>query len=291
MPLIDINKFRNAEILDENIRDYEGSNELARKLIMTYANDNAKSNAVLPSPSQQALLDKYLTGFLNSVVFTYGLINKGQEFNTDELITRWNNLTTYFVNNINPLYNYYVASKLDNDITTRVKDIYDQNLSLYADYGDVDYGLNTNALDTLYSYVKNGVLRPIPHAIINNEDELTSERLEKLNAKLEDRYADSSEDEDGDIPPLLPVAPVAPVAPVEDGSSSENEELEGLLASGKRKKVVRGKGLVNNKAIKDASLGKTPSGYTTSQASPNRDSVKTVKSHYYGKGLPKLIRF
>ena len=69
MVVIDINKFRNKEVLNEDIRDYEGANELARKLIQTYANDNARSEDTVPSPQEKTMLDRYLTGFLNSVTF------------------------------------------------------------------------------------------------------------------------------------------------------------------------------------------------------------------------------
>jgi len=280
--MIDINKFRNAEILDENIRDYEGSNELARKLIMTYANDNAKTNAVLPSTSNQIMLDKYITGFLNSVVNTYGLVLKGEHFTTDDLITRWNNLTTFFVNQINPLYNYYVVNKFTNDIVTRVDDIKEKNKSLEEEYGDLKYGLNKNALTLLYNYVKNGVLRPIPYTLLNSVDEIDIDRQDALRDAEQRRYANTPSP-----PPPALAPPLAPSPPASRPASPYLGQLYGF-GEGIEKKEVKGMG---KKAFKDASLGETPSGYTTSQASPNRDSVKTVKAHYAGKGLPKLIRF
>jgi len=407
MSLIDINKFRNAEILDEDIKDKKGENELARKLIMTYANDNAKSNNVMPSVSEKNTLDKYITGFLNSVVSTYGDVIKDNYFSTDDLITRWNVLTTYFVNSINPLYNYYVINKFSNDIISRLTDIVDVNENMERENADIQFGLNVDALDMLLRYVKGGVLRPIPYSLINSADKLSIARQEELEAMKRDerhrqrraRGEDSNtedergedergEDEEGEDDdddgnsgdegalPLVPyVAPELPyVEPdydeeearrrgeegredaeqarildvsvgkynrmieqrateygidartlkrrireaVETGGitqaqfhalmlrekawreqdakdarhearrargedSDTEEEIEG---DGRRKKVVRRK-----LAYKDASLGKTPSGYATSQSYPNRDSVKTVKAHYAGKGLPKLIRF
>jgi hypothetical protein len=116
MPIIDINKFRNAEVLNEENLYNDGAQELARKLIETYASDNAKTNQIQPSPQIQKILDRYITGFLNSVVFQYGLLVKGEEFSTDDLITRWNALASFFKSDISPLYSYYVVDKIDKDI-------------------------------------------------------------------------------------------------------------------------------------------------------------------------------
>jgi len=389
MSLIDINKFRNAEILDEDIKDKKGENELARKLIMTYANDNAKSNHVMPSVSEKNTLDKYITGFLNSVVSTYGDVLKGNYISTDDLITRWNVLTTYFVNSINPLYNYYVINKFSNDIISRLTDIVDVNENNERENEDIQFGLNIDALDMLLRYVKGGVLRPIPYSLINSADKLSIERQERLEAmKRDERHRqrrargedsdtedergeeeggeeEGGEEEEGDDDDgnsgdegALPIVPyVAPDYGEDEARRMEQEGLEDeeqarqldvsvghynrmmerrateygidartlkrrireaeetggisqdqfhalmlrekawreqdaqdaeeeMEGDGRRKRVVRRK-----LAYKDASLGKTPSGYATSQSYPNRDSVKTVKAHYAGKGLPKLIRF
>ena len=165
-PMFDFNRYRNAEVLNEENLTNEGAQELARKLIQTYASDNAKSNAIQPSDSEQISLDRYLTGFLNSVVYEYGGIFSGVGFNPEELITRWNALTTFFVNEINPLYAYYVIDKISPEIVERIREMRDWNVTNGNDGGNLRYGLNQTALDLLFRYAQNGVLRPIPYSLI-----------------------------------------------------------------------------------------------------------------------------
>jgi hypothetical protein len=194
--IIDINKFRNKEILNEDIRYYKGSNELARKLIQTYANDNARSEDIVPPPQEKAILDKYLTGFLNAVVFQYGNVARGQSYSVEELISRWNNLTGFFVSNINPLYSFYVVDKFSNDIVSRV-----EALSRFSRRGDADdAGVNGDAIELLLRYVRNGVLRPIPYKLLFSPEEVNVplRALENLRPALEESDDD---DDDPDLPP------------------------------------------------------------------------------------------
>lgn len=279
MVLIDINKFRNAEVLNEDNLYNEGAQELARKLIQTYASDNAKTNQVQPNPQVQKVLDKYITGFLNSVVFQYGLMVKGEEFSTDDLITRWNALATFFKADINPLYSYYVADKIDKDIVARIKDLKEFNQRADDD-GNLTYNVNNTAMDLLYRYALNGVIRAIPYSLIYSKDELSQQRLERVNALEAARNAQEDVSEDEGSPVF----------------SSDSDGSEGSLGGmGKPKKKIAGKGrLVGKKklAYKDAALGETPSGYTTSQSYPNKDSVQTVDASYSKKGQkPRLFVF
>jgi hypothetical protein len=55
---------------------------------------------------------------------------------------------------------------------------------------------------------------------------------------------------------------------------------------GKGKKDKKGKG---KKALKDASLGETPSGYATSQSYGQKDSKKTVVAAYAPKRRTKKV--
>ena len=203
MVVIDINKFRNKEVLNEDIRDYEGANELARKLIQTYANDNARSEDTVPSPQEKTMLDRYLTGFLNSVVFQYGNIVRGHTYSVEELISRWNNLATFFINNINPLYAFYVVDKFSNDIIERVEQL--AQYSRLAE-GD-DAGVNGDAIDLLLRFVRNRVLRPIPYNLLFSADTIQA-RARELEAIPPPPAADefdypptppSSDDDDEDI--------------------------------------------------------------------------------------------
>jgi hypothetical protein len=59
----------------------------------------------------------------------------------------------------------------------------------------------------------------------------------------------------------------------------------GDIGLGKPKKG-KGKNTTTRFAKKDAALGVTPSGYTTSQSYPSRLSQKTVQASYAGKGKP-----
>ena len=335
IPMFDFNRFRNAEVLNEDIRDYEGANELARKLIQTYANDTAKTNQEVPSASEQAILDRYITGFLNAVVFEYGKLVRGEEPNVETLITRWNSLATFFNNDINPLYSYYVINKIDNDIIARIDDLKEWNDDGNDEEGNLNFNVNKGAMDMLYRYTKNGVIRPIPFSLIYSKDDLSQRRLDRIEEIEEERRGDYS-------PPPSPVTAVAVApaiaralaAPVPVGTKpltkAEKKVIKAVQARAaaltppaspivarlvpkatpivapapapvatvppkkgftlpffnKKTRKGNGRNTTTKHASKDAALGRTPSGYTTSQSYPSRLSEKTVKASY-GKGLPK----
>jgi hypothetical protein len=377
--MFDFNRYRNSEILNEDIRDREGANELALKLIQTYANDTAKTNQEVPSPADQAILDRYITGFLNAVVFEYGKMVRGDEPNVETLITRWNSLATFFNNDINPLYSYYVINKLDNDIVARIDDLKEWNDRGDDEEGNLNFNVNKGAMDMLYRYTKNGVIRPIPYSLIYSKDDLSVDRLNNITVLENERRlvplpvfgpaaapapavaavaapavvapavarrgrparvaapAAAAAAAAAASPPaarrVLPVRPVLPAiatrlvrpGPVRPASPRLRPAVRrpvrpaaapaaafpyvagppairlvgpiapprpvspdldlGDIGLGKPRKG-RGKNTTTKHAHKDASLGRTPSGYTTSQSYPSRLSEKTVKASY-GKGLPK----
>jgi hypothetical protein len=230
MVIIDINKFRNKEVLNEDIRDYEGANELARKLIQTYANDNARSEDAIPSPQDKAILDRYLTGFLNSVVFQYGLLTRGQPYSIEELITRWNNLSSFFVNSINSLYSYYVVNKFSSDIIERIEAIARNNLR----DADNQLGLNTNAMDFLLRYVRNGVLRPIPYNLIFSRQEILNQnQADQANREVGIFGEDDDEDQppQGGPPPPFERPPPSLGDPSSGGPSTEEPSFRTFNAT------------------------------------------------------------
>jgi len=343
IPMFDFNRFRNSEILNEDIRDREGANELARKLIQTYANDTAKTNQEVPSPSDQAILDRYITGFLNAVVFEYGKMVRGEEPNVETLITRWNVLATFFNNDINSLYSYYVINKLDSDIVARIEDLKEWNDDGNDEEGNLNFNVNKGAMDMLYRYTKNGVIRPIPYSLIYSKDDLSTRRLARIEEIENERRGDFSPPPSPihmtpatmGLPTLLPPAIARAIAaPVPAGTkpltkkekraiaavaraaaamtppasptlmrpvarvpivapvaapivAAAPKSLFGItLPSFGKKKKGKGRNATTKHAHPDASLGRTPSGYTTSQSYPSRLSEKTVKASY-GKGLPK----
>ena len=285
MPIIDINKFRNAEILDEENLYNEGAQELARKLIQTYASDDAKTNQIQPPPQTQKILDRYITGFLNSVVFQYGLLVKGEEFSTDDLITRWNALASFFKTDINPLYSYYVVDKIDKDIVARIEDLKEFNQRA-DDEGNLTYNVNNTAMDLLYRYALNGVIRVIPYSLIYNKDEISQRRLDRITQLEDERNNEDDLPEEGEEE--------TPEEAEASGSDSEGSEGSlGGMGKPKPKKKIAGKGRLEGKkklAYLDAALGETPSGYTTSQSYPNKDSVPTVEASYSKKGKQNKTR-
>jgi len=304
--MFDFNRYRNSEVLNEEILDNEGAQELARKLIQTYSAENAQTNSLAPSPADQEALDKYVTGFLNAVVFEYGKYVRGDEPNVETLITRWNALATFFKSKINPRYDYYVLDKLNSDIVERIQDLKDWNDRGDDEEGNLNFNVNKSAMDMLSRYTKNGVIRSIPYSLIYSKDDV-SDRRRELIADLELRRRQdysrspspvasdgsvSSDDSDGDgdddggdetprvgSPDFFAPVALRPEIP-------EHELIAMLEGEGRGGKKGKGRNTTTKYAEKDASLGKTPSGYVTSQSYPLRVSEKTVTASYKGKGKP-----
>jgi hypothetical protein len=130
MVLIDINKFRTNEILNEDNRYRRGENELARKFILTRANDVNELRNRTPTAEISVAFQKLVNTFNSSIITTTiaesKVIGVGNTNDRDVLIksvyilTNWNALMSFYTKN---LYTEF-TTVLDNNVATRINITY-----------------------------------------------------------------------------------------------------------------------------------------------------------------------
>jgi hypothetical protein len=170
--LVNINKFRNDEILDQDNKYNKEAQELARKLIQTYQQDNQREIPDTLTPADKAQLDRYINGFKNA------LDDALREFyedtprtNVSDLINRYNFLVIYFNQNISRSFANYLNSNLQ-DTETLAK------LNVIKDWAKNDLFSDRDAVDKLVDNIRGGVLTRIPHVFFT-EANITSLRGQK----------------------------------------------------------------------------------------------------------------
>ena len=162
--LVNINKFRNDEILDQDNKYNKEAQELARKLIQTYQQDNQKEMPDILSPADKAQLDRYINGFKNA------LDDALREFyedtprtNVSDLINRYNFLVIYFNQNISRSFATYLNSNLQ-DTETLAK------LNVIQDWAENNLFSDRDAVDKLVNNIRAGVWTRIPHIFFTQTD-------------------------------------------------------------------------------------------------------------------------
>jgi len=189
--LLDINKFRTAEILDQDNRFNREVQEMALKQIQTWSQDTAEdpSQKTL-SPQEQNALDRRIQ-FIKNLVQEYlqewyDVPETEERFdytprtNVSPLIKSWNDLVIYFKTFINPIFKSYLDTELqDQDFLNQVGDLV--SLGERSDFSDLD------KLKEFENNVSNGVYQLIKHLYkpSNLAKEEGAERAENLMIKRE----------------------------------------------------------------------------------------------------------
>ena len=174
MVLIDINRFRDNEVLDEDNKYRRQENELNRKFILTRTNDLNELRSKKPTPLVAIAFDKLINNFNKNVISA--TINLRKNSNNDEeeelsddvtnIIYDWNTLMSFYSNN---LYQSFTKT-LDDRISTNVNISYLNYLNSKLILYQRDFYSLINAFDTLIINLKNKVYQPVNYLGLNTRE-------------------------------------------------------------------------------------------------------------------------
>ena len=176
MSLININKFRNAEILNEDNKYNKMVQEAERKKLLAYKEEVEIPNNL--SPSDKNMIDRYAQGFLNQLDnYNSDFFQRKPEKDLRELISRWNFMVQWFNNNISPQFSQYLY-RLISTSETKVKMNTMEQWAKDKEFTDV------NEVIRLNEFVQKGIFQRIPHLLFSKETGIIPEKVENKLKKL-----------------------------------------------------------------------------------------------------------
>ena len=189
MSLININKFRNAEILNEDNKYNKMVQEAERKKLLAYKEEVEIPNNL--SPSDKNMIDRYAQGFLNQLDnYNSDFFQRKPEKDLRELISRWNFMVQWFNNNISPQFSQYLY-RLIATPETKVKMNTMEQWAKDKEFTDV------NEVIRLNEFLQKGIFQRIPHLLFSKNVSIIPEgvetRLKKLEKKTRKRKVELEE--------------------------------------------------------------------------------------------------
>jgi hypothetical protein len=272
---ININKFRNAEVLDQdNYYNREAQRLAVEQLKIWSGKEEEKKSPLQLTPQDKAKLDKYINRFENAIA------DKLYDFETEdtnetmtlpkEIIPVWNELVIWFSLNLGIRYKLY----LDENLAT------EQNidaLKQLADYGAKYETRDATQLLQLYNNLRGNLYQRIPYAYTNiteNEDERIESQAKRMlkTKKRGERVVDKA----NDIIELEIKEQELEIAKLQADLNDDEEDVMALQEA------------IDAIKEKKAQIQDAPQIQPLQEKQPKRKYQKKEKKEGGGRGLPRI---
>lgn len=242
MVLIDINKFRTNEILNEDNRFRRGENEMNRKFILTRTNDVNELRNRKPSAGLSVAFDKLINIFNKSLLSAI-IRNDSFDIEKDDvqdvvvsILSNWNALISFYSHNLYTVFTSLLNDKVANTMNVDYLKLIMKNLireGITTDRNDLKL---VEALQSLLTFIKSKVYQPINFLSPNINEVIPPAPAPALAPAPEEADSDttieeynsddySSDNNDDDDEPYYENLP-NPQIPVEEDYSSDDEPEE-----------------------------------------------------------------